>query len=73
MESTPRLYDTLVHILRQQHNWLDPRHVKTLAWITVGLIQSGKISVTARAPYVLRHAMEQRPARTRAPFLAHNH
>jgi hypothetical protein len=22
---------------------------------------------------VLRHAMEQRPARTRAPFLAHNH
>src|SRR5215475_5548055 len=52
MESTPRLYDTLVHSLRQHQNWLHRRHLKTPAWMTVGRIQSGKISPTAWAPYV---------------------
>src|SRR5215475_14089972 len=50
MESTPRLYDTLVHIVSQHQNWLDRRHLKTLAWMTVGLIQSGTTSLTAWAP-----------------------
>ena len=57
MESTPRLYDTLVHIFRQHQNWLDLRHLKTLAWMTVGLIQAGKISLTAWAPYVHSRAV----------------
>jgi hypothetical protein len=57
MESTPRLYDTLVHILCQHQNWLDLRHLKTLAWMTVGLMQSGKISVTAWTPYVHSRAV----------------
>jgi len=57
MESTPRLYDTLVHILSQHQNWLDRRHLKTLAWMMVGLIQSGKISLTAWAPYVHSRAV----------------
>jgi Transposase DDE domain len=57
MESTPRLYDTLVHILRQHQNWLDLRHLKTLAWMVVGLIQCGKISLTAWAPYVHSRAV----------------
>jgi hypothetical protein len=26
MESTPRLYDTLVHILRQHQNWVSRRY-----------------------------------------------
>ena len=38
MESTPRLYDTLVDVLGQHQNWLDLRHLKTLAWMTVGLM-----------------------------------
>ena len=50
MEGTPRLYDTLVHLLRQHQNWLDLRHLKTLAWMTVGLMQSGTISLTAWVP-----------------------
>jgi hypothetical protein len=50
MESTPRLYDTLVAVLRQHQNWLDRRHLKTLAWMMVGLIQAGTISLTAWAP-----------------------
>jgi hypothetical protein len=57
MESTPRLYDTLVHIFRQHQKWLDRRHLKTLAWMTVGLMQSGKISLTAWVPYVQSRAI----------------
>jgi hypothetical protein len=36
MESTPRLYDTLVQVLSQHENWADRRHLKTLAWMMVG-------------------------------------
>jgi Transposase DDE domain len=57
MESTPRLYDTLVGVLYQHQNWLDLRHLKTLAWMTVGLIQSGTISLTAWVPYVHSRAV----------------
>ena len=57
MEGTPRLYDTLVQVLRQHQNWLDRRHLKTLAWMMVGLIQSGNISLTAWVPYVHSRAM----------------
>lgn len=42
MENTPRLYHTLIQVLRQHRNWLDVRHIKTLAWMMVGLILSGK-------------------------------
>ena len=56
MEHTPQLYDTLVHVLRQHATWLDQRHLKTLAWMMVGLIQSGWISLTAWAPYVVSRA-----------------
>jgi Transposase DDE domain len=52
MESTPRLYDTLVEVLRQHQNWVDLRHLKTLTWMVVGLMQAGTISLTAWAPYV---------------------
>jgi hypothetical protein len=57
MESTPRLYDTLVAVLHQHQKWLDLRHLKTLAWMTAGLIQSGNISLTAWAPYVHSRAV----------------
>src|SRR5215831_11686544 len=57
MESTPRLYDTLVHVLRQHQNWLDRRHLKTPAWMVAGLMQSGKISLTAWVPYVHSRAV----------------
>jgi hypothetical protein len=56
MESTPRLYNTLVHIFQHQ-KWLDLRHLKTLTWMVVGLIQCGKISLTAWAPYVHSRAV----------------
>jgi len=52
MEDTPRLYHTLVGVLGQPRQWLDVRHLQTLAWMIVGLLQSGLISLTQWAPYV---------------------
>jgi hypothetical protein len=52
MEGTPRLYDTLVQVLSQHQHWRDRRQLTTLAWMRVGLIQSGKSSLTAWVPYV---------------------
>jgi hypothetical protein len=57
MEDTSRLYDTLVQVLRQHQKWLDARHLKTLAWMMVGLIQSGLIGLNAWAPYVKSRAV----------------
>jgi len=57
MENTLRLYHTLVHVLSQHRKWLDIRHLKTLGWMMVGLIQSGKISLTAWVPYVHSRAV----------------
>lgn len=52
MESTPRLYDTLVAVLRHHEAWKDLRHLKTLAWMMVGLIASGRIQLSSWAIYV---------------------
>jgi hypothetical protein len=52
MENTPRLYDILVQVLSQHRNWLDVRHLKTLVWMMVGLMESGLISLTSWAPFV---------------------
>jgi hypothetical protein len=56
MENTPYLYDTLVQMLRQHRNWLDLRHLKTLAWMMVGLIHSSSMSLGAWAPFVISRA-----------------
>jgi len=51
MDGTPRLSNTLVQVFSQHQNWGDLRHLKTLACLVVGLIETGKISLTAWAPY----------------------
>ena len=52
MENTHRLYHTLIQVLSQHRNWMDVRHLKTLSWMMVGLILTGKINLTEWAPYV---------------------
>jgi hypothetical protein len=52
MESTPLFYQTLMQVLSCHQNWLDLRHVKTLAWMINGLTLSGKISLREWALYV---------------------
>jgi len=56
MENTSRLYDTLFKVLGEEPNWLDIRHLKTLAWMMVGLIASNVISLTEWAPFVQSRA-----------------
>ena len=56
MENTPYLYDTLMRVLSQHANWLDFRHLKTLAWMMVGLINSHSISLGAWSPFVVSRA-----------------
>jgi hypothetical protein len=43
-------------VLSQPTHWPERRHLKTLAWMIVGLIHSGWISLTAWAPYVVSRA-----------------
>jgi hypothetical protein len=50
MESTPRLYDTLVVVVSQHANWGDRRPLKTLARMMVGLMRASVVSLTAWAP-----------------------
>lgn len=57
MEGTLRLYDTLVAVLSQHQNWVDRRHLRTLAWMIVGLIHAGRSSLTAWVPYVHSRAV----------------
>lgn len=52
MKNAPNLYDTLTHIFGQQQHWLDKRHFHTLAWMIVGLLDSGLIGLTAWVPVV---------------------
>ena len=56
MENPPPLYHTLVQVLSQHARWLDQRHLKSLAWMMVGLMHSGWISLTAWTPYVVGRA-----------------
>ncbi len=56
MENTPRLYSGLVELLGQAGQWRDVRHLYTLAWMVVGLIQAGGVSLTAWVPFVTGRA-----------------
>ena len=52
MKNTPNLYDTVICILGQHTHWLDKRHLYTLTWMIVGLIESKVISLPEWAPFV---------------------
>lgn len=52
MKNTPNIYDTLIQLLSQHAHWLDKRHLYTLVWMIVGLIESKVISLPEWAPFV---------------------
>jgi len=66
------LYNTLVRILSQHENWLDIRHLYTLAWMMVGLIKSERVSLTAWIPYVLSRAKYAQSVQRRFQRWLHN-
>ena len=51
MEVKSALYHTLIVVLSQVEQWLDKRHMKTLAWMVIGLIESEQIGLTRWIPY----------------------
>ena len=52
MEDFPRLYSELGTLCGQAGQWRDVRHLQTMAWMVVGLIQAGWITLTAWIPFV---------------------
>lgn len=56
MANTPHLYHTLMQVLGHHPKWVDRRHLQTLAWMMVGLLHSGWISLTAWTPYTVSRA-----------------
>ena len=52
MENSPRLYSELVGLCGQPGQWRDVRHVQTLAWMVVGLVQAECVKLTAWVPFV---------------------
>ena len=67
-----RLYSTLVTVLCQHKNWLDIRHLYTLAWMMVGLIKSGCVSITSWIPYVRSRAKYAQSVQRRFQRWLHN-
>jgi len=57
MEGTPRLYNTLFSLLGQHSSWKDVRHLHTLTWMIVALIQSKTVSLPTWAPFVKSRAV----------------
>jgi len=56
MEDTPHLYDTLLSLFGQPAPWKDRRHLYTLLWMIIGLIQSHTIHLSAWTPFVRSRA-----------------
>ena len=52
MEKPPRLYSELVALCGQPGQWGDVRHLRTFAWMVVGLIQAECVKLTAWVPFV---------------------
>jgi len=57
MENTSQLYDTLMEVYGQPKKWLDKRHLKTLVWMVMGVIWSGKISLPEWVPFTITSAL----------------
>ena len=52
MENPPRLYSELMKLCGQPGQWHDIRHLQTLAWMVVGLLQAECVKLTAWVPFV---------------------
>lgn len=72
MENTPRLYCELVELVGQHGKWLDVRHVYTLVWMVVGLIQAGEVRLTAWVPFVSGRARYAQSIQRRFARWLHN-
>jgi hypothetical protein len=56
MEKTPQLHSGLMALFGQPGQWRDARHLQTLAWMVVGLIESSCVHLPAWVPFVTGRA-----------------
>jgi hypothetical protein len=57
MSPTSRLYDALSQYLSQRKiEWQDARHLQTLCWMIIGMIQSQNVHLNGFCVYVVSHA-----------------
>lgn len=57
MSPTSRLYDALSQFLRQREiEWCDVRHLQTLCWMMIGMIQSQNVHLNGFGVYVKSRA-----------------
>ena len=56
MEDTPKLYNTLITILKPSSEWKDQRHHQTMAWMIVGLLYSKTVNLSEWADFVVGRA-----------------
>ncbi len=52
MKNAPTLYDSLLSLFGQPAKWRDKRHLSTLVWMVIGLLESGTISLPEWVPFV---------------------
>lgn len=71
MENTSRLHDTLMEVYGQHDRWLDRRHLDAMVWMIIGLIWSGRISLTEWVTYRVTTALASSTQRRYARWL-HN-
>lgn len=72
MANTSRLYHTLFEVLCQHENWPDRRHIKTLAWMMVGVILSGCVNLSEWAVWVESRAEQAHSTERRFSRWLHN-
>lgn len=72
MENTPRLYDELLKVIGQHSKWLDLRHLQTLVWMVVGLLQAGGVSLPSWVPFVQGRARYAQSIQRRFARWLHN-
>lgn len=73
MKNTPNLYDTLFQILGQHFQWRDIRHLYTLVWMIVGLLESKTISLPEWATFTDSRAQFAQSTVRRFSRWMHNH
>lgn len=57
MTPTSRLYDALNDFLRQsEYQWRDVRHLKTLCWMVIGIVESQSVHLSGFGVYVKSRA-----------------
>jgi len=57
MPPTSRLYDALSQFLSQcEIQWQDARHLQTLCWMIIGMIQSQNVHLNGFGVYVVSRA-----------------